>query len=294
MFKVLDYLDKLDIIKETDTHLTCHCPVCGDDNFKIKKTGRHKGAYACWSHRCGNEEIRESLGYKDSVFSVPKLRETPPKPTKVPFRGTKLLLTEDYEPIEPSVRAYIGDYTTETREYPYAHNQRVLRIDNISTDTKYVFIQYLNDDFVWVNGSGPNFWPVYDRGINFNQPFADSLLFVEGEKTAEFVKERGIAAITLMSGNFNEKMAKNLLILKNTYANIKNIVYMPDHDKAGYTKAEKVQESCWRVGLGCRILTMPQVSDNPFDGMDLADCTEKEFTIFKNNVTGRKRTSVVS
>jgi hypothetical protein len=285
MFKILDYVSKLSISKETETHLTCLCPVCGDDNLKIRKTGQYKGAYTCWSNQCASEKIRESLGYKDSLFSVPKIQPVRIKPREVPFRGTQLLITDNYSPIEPTQKSFIGDYVTESREYPYSAHQRILRIDNTTTKTKYIYIQYLNDDFTWVSGAGTEFWPIYSRGVDFNQK-ADTILFVEGEKTAEFCKERGLAAITVMSGNFGDKISKNLLILKSQYP-ITNLLYVPDHDKAGYLKAKKVQESCWRVGLGCKILTMPEITSRVFEGMDLADCTETEFTIFKNNVTRR-------
>ena len=290
MFRILDYVSSLNILKETSTHLTCYCPVCGDDNFKINTIGKHKGAYKCWSSNCNSREIRESLGYKDSSFRMPKIETIKFKPQEVAFNGTSLFTVSDYSPIEPSVRSYIGDYITETREYPYSSTQRVLRIDNVTNKTKYVYIQYLNHDFAWVEGSGPHFWPVYSRGLNLHQD-SDTLLFVEGEKAAEFCKERGLAAITVCASNFYSKLSRNLLSLIAEYPNIKNILYVPDHDKAGYSKAKSVQNNCWIVGLGCKILPMTDIVTDVFDGMDLADCTKQQFENFKHYV---RRDSAIS
>lgn len=280
MFRILNYVSKLSVRKETETHLVAVCPVCGDDNLKIKKSGRHGGAYKCWSNGCPLEKIRESLGYKDSIFVVKKPQPIRIKPRPVDFTGTKLIEVKNYEPIIPSTKAFIGDYTTETREYGYSPTQRVLRIDNLGTGSKYIYIQVLNDDFTWVCGSGGRFWDTYTRGLDLPNAIGDTLLFVEGEKTAEFCKERGVAAITLMAGNFGSKISRNLLLLPN---NITNIIYVPDFDSAGKLKAKKVQEACWKVGLGCKIIPMDEVVPDPKDGYDLADCLN-EFPNFIYNV----------
>lgn len=287
MFKILDYLQKLEIVRETPTHITSICPVCGDDNFKIVKTGKSKNAYKCWSNYCSANEIKEKLGYKPGLLEPKKTRpELRIKPSKIPFRGKQLATVDNYPPIKVRVKSFSGGYRTEERVYPYSSTQRVLRIDNIQSKTKYVYIQYQNEDFTWISGTGENFWNPYTFGIeeSLRNPFFDTALFVEGEKTAEFCKERGLSAVTLMAGNFHKGLDKSILVFSLKFPNIKNIIYVPDADTPGEVKAEKLKESCWKVGLGCEIIPMSDIINDPFEGMDLADLNESLFKKFKNDI----------
>ena len=295
MFKVLDYLNKLEVVKETSTHITCLCPVCGDDNFKIKKTNPHKNAYRCWSNFCSPQDIQKKLGFKSLFPSKPKKQIPRIKPAKVNFTGTSIARLENYLPIPIKTKKFSGGYTVEERIYPYSKTQRVLRMDNIDTKTKYVYIQYKNEDFVWVSGSGLDFWPVYSRNIETTliDPLFDTVLFVEGEKTAEFCKERGLAAITLMAGNFHDGLNKSLMLFGLKYPNIRNVIYVPDADTPGLLKADKVQESCWRYGLGCRIIKMSEIVPEPSEGMDLADLEETLFLNFKNVIISNPTESFI-
>lgn len=292
MFKILDYLDKLEIVKETNTHLTCICPVCGDDNLKIKRTSPHKNAYRCWSNNC--EGIREALGFKSLIPPKKKKITIRIKPSKVNFTGGNLATVSDYKPLKFKTKKFSGGYTSQERVYPYSKTQRVLRIDNLESKVKYIFIQYLSEDFVWVSGTGNSFWPIYQHGIEsvLKDTSFDTLLMVEGEKTAEFCKERGLAAVTLMAGNFHDGLNKNILLTTLFLPNIKNIIYVPDNDAPGLNKAEKVQEACWRNGLGCKIVPMSQIVPEPFEGMDLADLDESTFIEFKINVLNRTKFAV--
>lgn len=55
-FKILDHLDRLNVVKETSSEYHCTCPVCGDGGFKVnKKNGKYQG-FKCG---CDVKEIRE-------------------------------------------------------------------------------------------------------------------------------------------------------------------------------------------------------------------------------------------
>ena len=291
MFKILDYIDSLEVVKDTETHFTCVCPVCGDDNFKIKRTSPYKNAYRCWSNHCDNKKIQEALGFKSLLptkKSKPLIRI---KPREIPFTGSCIAEISNYQPIKVKTKRFSGGYTSEERVYQYSPSQRVLRIDNVQSKTKYIYIQYQNQDFVWVSGAGDSFWPVYSYGVenSLSKSEFDTVLMVEGEKTAEFCKERGISAITLMAGNFHNGLNKSIMLFGIKYPNIKNIIYVPDADAPGLIKAKKVQESCWRNKFGCKIVTMSKIVTDPFEGMDLADVEENTFNHFKNDITASIR-----
>ncbi len=295
MFKILDYLSKLEIVRESSTHITCVCPVCGDDNFKIVRSGKSKNAYKCWSNYCSSKDIKDRLGVKPS--RVPSAERITPIfiiPAEVPYTGTSPVLVPDYIPLKPKVKRFSGGYTMHEIVYPYSSSQRVFRVDNIENKTKQVYIQYKNDDFVWVAGTGPDSWPVYSYGLDdaLNESSFDTIVFVEGEKTAEACKQKGIAAITVMAGNFHSGLDKNLLLFSVKFPNIRNVIYVPDADNPGLIKATKVQHSCWRVGLGCKIIPMTEIIEQPFDGMDLADLNDNLFREFADVIRGKQQTSI--
>ena len=57
-FQILDYIDRLKVVKETSREYHCLCPVCKDGGFKIdKKDGKYQ-AFKC---RCEIKEIREAI-----------------------------------------------------------------------------------------------------------------------------------------------------------------------------------------------------------------------------------------
>ena len=281
MFKILNYINKLEVIKETETHLTCVCPICGDDNFKIKKTGKYKGAYKCWSNECSSEQIREKLGFTSIYnYSQPKRPIIRVTPKETSFTGTSLALVKDYSPIQPKIKKFSGGAVAQERIYPYSADQRVLRIDNVTSGNKFIYIQYENDSFDWVSGAGDKSWPVYTRGLEeiLKNPNYDTLLFVEGEKTAEFCKENGVAALTLMSSCFHgSELDKTLMLFFLRHPHITNVVFVPDEDKPGFKKAENFQISCWRHSVGCKVIKMSEIVASPDEGMDLADLSQEEF-----------------
>src|SRR5210317_2225169 len=57
-FNILDYLDRLNVVKQTSVEYHCTCPVCGDGGFKIEKKS---GKYQAFKCRCEVKDIREAI-----------------------------------------------------------------------------------------------------------------------------------------------------------------------------------------------------------------------------------------
>ena len=57
-FKILDHLDRLNIVKETYQEYHCTCPVCGDGGFKVNKKD---GKYQAFKCGCDVKDIRQAI-----------------------------------------------------------------------------------------------------------------------------------------------------------------------------------------------------------------------------------------
>ncbi|BAS60450.1 MULTISPECIES: hypothetical protein [Leptolyngbya] len=76
---------------------------------------------------------------------------------------------------------------------------------------------------------------------------ATFLVGVEGEPAAEIYWQQGYAAITLQGSDWGEAAINDLIALLK--AENVGLVYHPDHDTAGYKKAELLQQACDRAGV---------------------------------------------
>jgi putative DNA primase/helicase len=56
-FQILNYLDRLNVVKETSSEYHCTCPVCGDGGFKVNKKN---GSYQAFKCGCQVKDIRDS------------------------------------------------------------------------------------------------------------------------------------------------------------------------------------------------------------------------------------------
>jgi putative DNA primase/helicase len=57
-FQILDYLDRLKVVKETSGEYHCLCPVCEDGGFKVNKSN---GKYQAFKCGCQVKDIREAI-----------------------------------------------------------------------------------------------------------------------------------------------------------------------------------------------------------------------------------------
>lgn len=286
---ILDYRDQLEIIEEKPTYLICRCPNCKENRLKISKRDICYGAYKCWSG-CTTDEVRSSLDFSNTKNSYlsPYRKQVPQSiystnlkienAKQVEFQGTKLIpVPSPFEPITSSTRRFV-DCEKKITIYPYSDTQRVYRLD--SESGKEIYLQHKNSEGIWEAGTGNHPWPIYSRGLDFTPPLdGDTIIFVEGEKTAEYVKSLGYACITASSVAFNkEGLYKAFyLFLKKTQTKNLNFLILPDDDTPGYKKATLVSQTLNYLKVANKILTISEmaslfnVSFEANKGVDIAD-----------------------
>lgn len=250
---ILDHLELLEVIEEKSTYIICKCPNCAADRLKISKRPQCLGAYKCWSG-CSTEEIKSAMNLnKTKNYYLSPYRKIASKSVystnlkieqarQVTFKNNNQIIKvpEDYTPIEQAVKQFISSQKTITI-YPYSDHQRVYRLD--STSGKEIYLQHKSNEDVWEAGTGNKDWPVYARGLDFGLT-GDTILFVEGEKVAEFVKsELGLAAVTVASHVFSKELLYRTFYLFFKKVNKKlNVIIVPDDDTPGYKKATLVNQ----------------------------------------------------
>jgi len=291
--QVADFLlQNLTIRKQSKNYCECDCPVCGG-KLKVCLNSSAYGAYKCWTKGCSSKDIRRAAGLpeinksevfrnsglfaKSDIFQNPdNSLSTPP----VEFSGTQLAQISKYVNLKQSLTISISSSKKlERKIYEYSLTQRVMRLDD--SGSKKVYIQYW--DSSWLNGSGDNTWDFYTYGLE-NIYSGDTIIFVEGEKTCEFVKSSGWACITAMSGNYNiDNLFINFLTFKKQFPNIKNIVYFPDDDEPGYHKAAITKLAAWKSGLGFHEESIKQFNPQSIKGFDLADLNPRELESYLKN-----------
>jgi hypothetical protein len=104
----------------------------------------------------------------------------------------------------------------------------------------------------------------------------DTVLWVEGEKTAEFVKAQGLAAITSSTLTYNpERLPTAVILFKKQFPYITNCIIIPDCDSPGWSKANLTQEALGEHGIGSKIIDPNSLLfTNYTSGEDLCDFPE--------------------
>jgi hypothetical protein len=296
--RILDYLDRLEVLKRSSSQVVCICPVCGDDSFKISTSSVSYGAYRCWTNQCSTEDIKTAINYQtvSPLFSLPKTFRAPLKTVSpIPFTGIRICSLEKHRSIASSWKTGISNsedlVQIKKTIYPYSPTQRLLRWDIYESKASYKrpVIQTKGLDGYWVNGvlGGREFWPLY---VGFSEPKDDgnTVLIVEGEKTCEYVKDYlEIFAVTLSSLTFNQPESNKALAFKvffTSYPFITNAIFIPDLDEPGLKKAKGVEQALWSINIGYKVVPLDffiDTSSKP-SGFDLADITADELIILKN------------
>ncbi len=86
-FNILDHVGQLTPVEDRGKNGYYHCPVCGDDNFTVSKTG----AYQCWGNQCKPEDVRNAvspLKKADRLTSVQREKIKHSKQSKEAELGT--------------------------------------------------------------------------------------------------------------------------------------------------------------------------------------------------------------
>lgn len=298
---ILDFKDKLIITKETKSQIVAECPVCGEDNLKISLSPKAYGAFRCWSCYSPASTIKEKLGIREKNKNSPFRKKSLPSPfakqgrlnlrhSPVSFTGTKLFTSRSWKPLKTKNIQYQNGDLARVIIYPYGSSFRTRRIDNLTQSSKFVFLQYLDKQtHEWKAGTNNTIWPPYIRDCDFQD--GDTALVVEGEKTAEVCKEKGISAITLASHCFYSNTNFSFQKFLKDHSSITNFVFVPDFDESGKVKATNFQQLMWSMNKSCLILPMTTLVSKPFKGMDLADVKDFNITTLQDAIDAHRGTT---
>lgn len=241
-FQILDYLDKLDIVKEYPSWVLVVCPVCGG-KLKISKAAKY-GAYSCVSNWCEKQDknlIRKKLYNKNSIFSsnVFSNNKTYSNLVKVvksikldtDIQANTFLTTAQFKFLKQ-----IRNDTTITSYFDYIDFQ-IVRVDNKDKSIqKYFYPLYIDSTGKEVKEI-PN--KLTSLPIYRTEYIQSNLIFVEGEKCAYIGQYLGLAAITfanfIFSDRYIDRYAKKLYEL-----GVRNVIYLQDNDTTGLHKSKQV------------------------------------------------------
>jgi putative DNA primase/helicase len=293
-FQILDYLDRLKVVKETSGEYHCLCPVCEDGGFKINKSN---GKYQAFKCGCEVKDIREAIRPWDEFriqneqFRINKgerkTRTKPPSEFRVQSEQFRIQLarldapacdapvSESFEIPRWLQEQEVPESAVEIR-YWYSKSQWVSRFewkneDGITEKTIRQGNIKSNGLKEWKKGSKD--WRAYRLSEAVKHCQDKWVLGVEGEGCVEVARAMAIASITWQGSNWFEKtIADDLTKLIESGA--AGLIYFPDHDEAGAKKAELVSSACEQVNLPCLILSPTDVwADMPIKG-DITDFVE--------------------
>jgi putative DNA primase/helicase len=290
-FQILDYLDRLKVVKETSVEYHCLCPVCGDGGFKINKSN---GKYQAFKCGCEVKQIREAIRPWSEVKESqtpnccqPKRKKTK-KQKKSPVPVDQISLarlpgaatdcpvpnTETVIPLWLQEQG-VPPFATQTR-YWYSKTQWVSRFEWKNGDgTKAKTIRQgsikSNGLKEWKKGSKD--WRAYRLSEAVKHCQDKWVLGLEGEGCVEAARAIALAAITWQGSNWKEKTIADD-VTKLIESGAAGLIYFPDHDEAGEKKAKLVSSACDAVNLPCLILSPTDVWADMPHKRDITDFVE--------------------
>ncbi|MBW4532492.1 MAG: hypothetical protein KME09_01000 [Pleurocapsa minor HA4230-MV1] len=284
-FQILDYLERLNVVKETSNEYHCTCPVCGDGGFKINKKN---GSYQAFKCGCEIKDIREAISpWSEASSQGSRVRGQRDEEIGRQGEREKIKLAQlnasaenapkpEFSPIpEWLIKQGVPVSAVETR-YWYSKTQWVSRFEWTTEERKKA--KTIRQGHIKSNGliqwsKGAKDWRAYKLSEAVKHCQGKWVLGLEGEGCVETARAIALAAITWQGSNWTPKAIVNdLSALKDAKA--AGLVYFPDHDKAGQKKAELVKSACFKVNLPCLIISPTDVwSEMPAKG-DLTDFVE--------------------
>lgn len=245
MFDIRDYIEKLEIAKESNTQWKCICPICKDNNLAISKTN---GAYKCFSNFCDNKEIRNILSPPNSIFVKKKV-----------FIEVKPLIFDIQVKLPYQVATIKSNIN-----YCYKENNKII----------YIYDQYHKIERVIDKSGKKVFYPKYfdkeqrewyygvDQPFKPYKPFdkilsGDTLVIVEGEKCAYTLSLLGIGSLTFRSYKQEDIISNLNYIYK--YFNIEKFIYITDNDITGIKKAYIVKDIINKIYRQCTIIEIKEL-----------------------------------
>lgn len=291
VFQIIDYLPSLSKygqVKEYSSWILATCPICGG-KLKISKNPYKYGSYACYSNNCHKIQgnlIRSKL-YKPSPFRqdtnfIPPQQQSrklatlvKELPLTISFSNFKTIDVPFYKPKQIYKDEKCYTY------FDYEDFQMV-RVDSPDSD-KY-FYPEINIGGIWVQGLPSTY--KYNIPIFRSDRVTESIVIVEGEKTAAIGQLLGLNCITFPMFSWGDEMMKsNLYHLQQGKVNdrkVENILYLQDNDDTGDFKAKLVTYNAWNLGINCTSLNIGKYFGIDRNGYDLYDAYRDRY-ITKSN-----------
>jgi 5S rRNA maturation endonuclease (ribonuclease M5) len=255
-FDIRQFADSLEESQKPGKYI---CPACGNDNLSINWD---TGAYNCWNNDSAEhrKEIRNKLSPLKKPQSQPKLSSV-----------EQIATIDGATPAETHINK--GDGSSETL-YPYTADESlyVLRKDYYKDEhdketgevvnrkkEKAVRPYYTDSEGNVKCGSKGIDFPPYRMDEALTHGADKYVVFVEGEKTVESLRMKGIVAITLQGSKWDtEDMTRRLTRLKHE-GQVKGVIVFPDHDEAGDKKARKVIKAANQSGMHSLLVSPEKV-----------------------------------
>jgi hypothetical protein len=246
-FDIRNFTDTLTPAKEKNKFI---CPNCEGHNLSVEP---ETGKYQCFNG-CTNREVRESIRpwsealeeRKQGNYTQTHKPKTKPVPKTKPAPIPDILDIATIPNPTPPETITQGENAITT--YKYSGTTKVVRTDN-PHKKKTTFPYCLGNDG-WVKGKGEGIeWPPYrlNEVVNFGK--GKWALIVEGEQCTDIARVNfGIVTTTFQGGSWGENaLTDGLQMIKN--AGVAGVIVWPDHDNAGYKKAEKIADLAAKIQL---------------------------------------------
>ena len=258
-FDIRNFLDQIIPTKQKGRYI---CPVCNEKNFTIGQSGE----YQCWNG-CDCKDIREAVspaikgqrrGTTQTFNRKPRKHAvTAPLSQNVSLARLESPATNAPDP-QPRSDKKRG--TVQVTTYKYNDHQWVERFQWVDSSkvkghSKDFFPWHLDSESKSICKKGDHEWLPYrwEEAIGAAQAHhANALLMAEGEGCVEAYRAIGIAAITLQGSAWGSKDLE--AFAHRCRAVNLTVVFHPDHDATGQSKAEKLNQACAMAEVPCLIL----------------------------------------
>jgi hypothetical protein len=276
MFNIINYLSVLEKVTHHATWIEAVCPVC-QGKLKISLVDAKYGAYSCYTNDCqklpGNP-IRAIVTKHDVHLPRKESYARTPKYVR---------LTKHIEP-KPLTKIDEGIFSSEV----YVDDIKVARFEDGIVTRVYYYdefelfrLELPNGKKVFyprhlVNGEYVNTAPTSIKVIPLykSKYIAESVVMVEGEKTADVLHQLGVNGLTFPAFAFSDVcLPKYMRALSKV---VKSLIYLEDNDAPGARKRDLILRAAWEAGIEASSYNLGQIYDTGIKGYDIADAVSEK------------------
>jgi hypothetical protein len=275
-FDIRNFLDRLTPKKGKNRYI---CPVCEGSLTVDIKTGK----YQCWGEPDSKQhlkDIREAVNpledaLKQAGIDNSRINYQQITPAKKPD-PLPAPLPQNIELAKLPAPGVIPQKKHNSRGsqiiYTYSDAQYVIRYEFIEDgEQKKLTIPYHLDILGnSVKGIGDQPWPVYHQEEIIKHGKNQFVFVVEGEKCTDAARQQNLVTTTFQGSQWTDDKLEQYCQCLNSYG-IAGIVCYPDHDKAGYNKANKLRIAANKAQLAYIELNPQRLNPDSTDGYDIAD-----------------------